>query len=114
MLRTFKIIKAFIGFAKRDLKQIKSGKNKLFHIQRGLYCAEGLLNNRLPVLSAFKGFSNQDIKILENEEIELRALCNELFDKNELTLFPKTPIITTKNSLGEKLIQANNIKEFKY
>ena len=45
--RTFKVIKAYCGVAKRDLK-LHNSKNKLFHANRSLYIAEKLLNNETP------------------------------------------------------------------
>ena len=114
MLRTFNIIKAFIGFAKRDIKFINKGKNKLFHIERGLYCAEELLNNRLPNIEMFKNFGNCDIELLMQKEKTLRTQCNNMFDNGELTMFPKLPIIDPVNSLESKIIEANNITKFKY
>lgn len=116
-LRTFNIIKSFIGFAKRDLKNIDKGKNKLFHIERSLYFAHELLMNRLPdkdVIKSFSTSSGSDIVRLRNAESELRKICNNMFDKGELTMYPKEPIISTSNSLESKIIEANNIKEFKY
>jgi hypothetical protein len=110
--RTFNIIKAFLGFAKRDIKQIK-GKNKIFHINRGLYCAESLLENRLPLLSKFI-FNESSVEKLAEREAELRARCNIMLEKNELTLYPKMPVIQTENELEKLLIDANNIKEFRY
>ena len=70
ILRTYKIIKSFIGFAKRDIKQYSLGKdkNKLFHINRGLYCAEEPFNNRLPNINKFKELNDFN---LENKEILL-------------------------------------------
>ncbi len=112
--RTFNIVKAFIGFAKRDLKQINSGKNKLFHIERGLYCAECLMNYELPSIENFKEFGKASVEELKAKEENLRALCNSLFEKNDLTLFPKQPIIKPMNDLEKRIIEANNIKEFKY
>lgn len=117
MLRTFNIIKAFIGFAKRDIKQIGKGKNKLFHIERGLYCAHELLHQRLPSIKKIKSFgegNNSTIEQLKNAEEGLRKECNRQFDAGELTMFPKKPIITAINSLESKIIEANNTKEFKY
>jgi predicted nucleotidyltransferase len=115
MLRTFNIIKAFIGFAKRDLKQIDKGKNKLFHIERGLYCAKMLLDNKLPNIEVIKTMGTcAAIAILKDLEEMLRKQCNDMFDKGELTMFPKKPVIGPINSLEAKIIEANNIKEFKY
>ena len=117
ILRTFNIIKAYIGFAKRDIKYINKGKNKIFHIERGLYCAEKLINNELPNLEDIKFIYNNpnlDIKRLKQCEEDLRYRCNNLFENNELTLFPKLPIIDPKNDIEKLLIESNNIKEFKY
>jgi hypothetical protein len=115
MLRTFNIIKAFIGFAKRDIKQVNIGKNKLFHIERSLYCAEELLHDRLPNTELFIGFGkNDDITYFKNKEIELRKMCNALFEVGDLTMYPKLPIFEPVNDLERKIIEANNIKEFKY
>ena len=116
MCRTYNIIKSFIGFAKRDIKNYKAdkGKNKLFHIERGLYCAEKLMNNELPILEEFKTFGNKHISDLEELEHNLRNKCNVMFEKNELTMYPKLPIEEPVNDLERLLIEANNIKEFRY
>lgn len=117
ILRTYNIIKAYIGFAKRDIKYVNKGKNKLFHIQRGLYCAKKLMNGELPNLDDIKYIynnPNNDIKSLKEREEFLRNKCNKLFENNELTLFPKLPIIEPKNDIEKLLIESNNIKEFKY
>ena len=110
--RTFNIIKAFLGFAKRDIKQIK-GKNKIFHISRGLYCAESLLDNRLPLLTEFI-FTESSVDKLAEREAGLRARCNAMLEKNELTLYPKISVVQTENELEKLLVDANNIKEFRY
>lgn len=114
VLRTFNIIKAYIGFAKRDIKKIDKGKNKLFHVQRGLYCAEELLNNRIPKISQMLKFDNNDINYLKEKENYLRDCCNKMFEKGELTMFPKEPIVKNISPIELKMIEANNIKEFKY
>lgn len=116
VLRTYKIIKAFIGFAKRDLKQAKGNLyyKKFAHAQRGLYCAEKLLNNEIPKVKEWLNITTT-IKELTEKEIELRRKCNELFEKKELTLYSiDTKLITPENSLEQKMIEANNIIEFKY
>ena len=90
------------------------GKNKLFHIQRGLYTAEKLINNEIPIIDDFKNFNNNDLEELSNKEKQLREIINDMFDKDLLTLYPKNSLISGKNSLEIKLIKSNNIKEFKY
>jgi predicted nucleotidyltransferase len=116
ILRTYNIIKAFIGFAKRDMKNLQKdqGKNKLFHIERGLYCAEKLMNNELPQLSDIQNMNNKNIEQLKQKEAELRIKSNQMLDSGELTLFPKNPVIEPVNDLEKLLIESNNIKEFKY
>lgn len=115
MCRTYNIIKSYIGFAKRDLKMIKKGKNKLFHIERGLYCARKLISGELPMLCDFNNFGNMDIDDLRRLEVELRGECNFLLDSGGLTLFPKRYILGSFiNSLEEKLVKSNNTMEFRY
>lgn len=110
LLRTYKIIKAFLGFAKRDLKN-----NKLFHAERCLYIAYCLLDNELPTLNVIREMKNGSIiytlQALINLERELRERCNKLFEKGELQMYfiPKV-----ENPLLQKLLDSNNTKEFKY
>lgn len=116
VLRTYNVIKSFIGFAKRDIKSFEQGKgkNKIFHANRCLYCAEKLLNNELPILEILPKLETLDIQQLKEKEQKLRAICNKQFEDNLLTKYPKKPIINPINKLEEMLIEANNIKEFKY
>lgn len=114
VVRTYNIIKAYIGFARRDLNSLKEGKNKLFHVERGLYCADCLMNNQLPDINEFKTFGDCDVNELVELHTELRNKCNTMFQKNELTMYPKEPIIEPMNALERKIMEANNIKEFKY
>ena len=115
-VRTYNIIKGFIGFAKRDLKRIDKGKNKVFHAERSLYCAEMLLDYEVPKLEEIKNIYNnpKTLDDLKYREEYFRKKCNDLFDSGCLTLFPKIPIYKAKTTLEEKLINANNIKQFKY
>lgn len=116
MCRTYNVIKAYIGFAKRDLKMIKQGKSKLFHIDRGLYCAEKLLDNKLPELSDIKNlFLNpSSFEHLKEMEDYLKFRCNSFYEQGIITRYPKDPIIQSINDLEKLLIESNNIKEFKY
>lgn len=115
-LKTYNIIKSFIGFAKRDIRCIEQnkGKNKIFHINRSLYCAEQLMNNNLPVISNFVNLNEINIDVLRENEKKLRQRCNEMFNNNELTRYPLKPIIEMGDELELLLVNANNIKEFKY
>jgi hypothetical protein len=113
--RTYNIIKSLLGFAKRDIRFLKSGKSKLFHVERGLYCAEKLLNNELPDLTEIGKLSlNNETKYLLDKCNLLRTKMNNLFESNELTLYPKNPICHVVSSIEKKLIESNNKKEFRY
>jgi hypothetical protein len=72
------------------------------------------MNNELPKLSLFTTFGDKEISELKAKEQELRTRCNDMFDKGELTMYPKKPIIKPINELEKKIIEANNIREFKY
>jgi hypothetical protein len=112
--RTYNIIKAFLGFAKRDLNNINKGKNKRFHAARSIYCAEELINNRLPKIEEFKKYIDLTIHELLSKCAELREVSNKLLNEKDLTPFPKELFIKPLNSLEQKLIESNNILEFKY
>jgi predicted nucleotidyltransferase len=121
IVRTYNIIKAYIGFAKRDIKQIKKGKNKIFHIYRGLYTAECLMDNTLPNLTSIqwlyktsKSIEDSSVDNMLDLEATLRKRCNEMFEKDELTMFPKNNMETPSCPLEQKIIDAQNIKMFKY
>jgi predicted nucleotidyltransferase len=120
--RTYKIIKAYIGFAKRDLKQLNKDKSKLFHANRGLYCAEELLENKLPLLTKIKKIYQICNKFTDVEKLihieklvyledELRRKLNKLYDDNKIVTFY---IEKCGTALFDKMLEANNIKEFKY
>ena len=100
----------------QDLKHFaqKKGKNKLFHIERGLYCAEKLMANELPLIWDIKDFKSENYDFFLKKEAELRNSINRMFETNELTMFPREPIVKPENELERLLIEANNIKEFKY
>jgi predicted nucleotidyltransferase len=121
ILRTYNIIKAFIGFAKRDYKDLTEdkGKNKLFHICRCLYFADELLDNRLPKRSYIKYLFTHPDEFIKQEDIQeyingLRQRMNKLYENNELTKYPVAPIKPLQNSLEVKLFESNNKKKFFY
>lgn len=112
--RTYNIIKSYLGFAKRDILRKNEGKNKHFHVARGLYCADELINNRLPLLSGLSSYSHlsfEELMVLHND---LRKQLNSLYDANDITTYPKEFIVTPRNSVEQKLMESNNIKQFKY
>lgn len=120
--RTYNVIKAYLGFAKRDIRDLKSGKrtkNKQHHIERGLYCADCLLDNKLPVLDIVKNLlCIGSVEYLEVREKYLREKCNKMFDSGELTMYPKNPILELGDSMEDQLLKLQfdsmNTKEFRY
>jgi hypothetical protein len=117
LCRTNKIIKAYLGFAKRDLKQIKSeGKSKLKHAYRGLTCAKKLIENELPtkkdISKCYQNYSKPNLQEeLDLLEKELRLKLNQLYNSGKVKNYH---IVETENQLFNKLLHSNNIKEFHY
>jgi predicted nucleotidyltransferase len=112
--RTYKIIKAYLGFAKRDIKQIsKEGSKKAVHAARGLYCAEMLLKNELPSLQDIQQVYLQrfGVENLQVKEQHLRAIANQQYDDG---LLKNYYIEECSNPLLQKLLNSNNNKEFRY
>jgi hypothetical protein len=112
--RTYNVIKAFLGFAKRDLNRYNVGKNKHFHAARSIYCAEKLMNNELPKLEELSTYVSLNSSELITKCVDLRTRCNNMKNNKELTMFPKELIFEPKSSLERKIMEANNILEFKY
>jgi len=116
--RSYNIIKAFIGFAKRDIKiwaKNKSNK-KLFHIYRGFYMADCLLRNVYPQLDEIRELTEGDFGLetleeLNAEEVRLRTLCNTMFNNGDLLRYNFLPV---EDDLLTLLLESNNTKEFKY
>lgn len=111
-VRNYKVIKAFIGFAKRDLRNHK-GKNKLFHAERSLYCAECLLNNELPTLEGIRFIADfpSELNELKVKEALLRRKANKMHDDGSLKTYT---VHKVPDALLQKLLDSNNIREFKY
>lgn len=125
LCRTYNIIKAYLGFAKRDIKDFRRGrgKNKLFHIQRGLYCVDMLLREDIPTIYDIRSIRVGSLTIdeLEDREKEHRKKCNAMFDTGELTLYPKEyakgypfDVDPIDGQLTRLYGNASNIKEFRY
>lgn len=119
-VRTYKVIKAYLGFAKRDLK--KGTRESIFHAARGLFCAECIMNGVLPEVSVIKDLFTvyQHLSLesymkfkkdLEKEQKEFRVKLQKMYESHELELYyiPETNI-----PLLDKILQANNIREFQY
>lgn len=119
--RTYNIIKAYLGLAKRDIKYNRNN-NKYKHIVRGLYTASCLLDNKMPSLKEMKNIclkepfsTNDELKSWQNE---LRLKCNKMYEKDELKMYPISILtkeeIEYTHPLQIKLIESCNTKEFKY
>ncbi len=116
--KTYNIIKAYLGFAKRDLKQYTK-KNKLFHAIRGLSTAYALMENRLITKQELIDIKDLittdssifDINILINLEKELRKKLNDMYQKRKIKRYY---IEESGDELLDKLLNSLNIDEFKY
>lgn len=118
LCRTYKIIKGFIGVAKRDLKLHGNLDKKKFHALRSMYMAEKLVHNEVPTVEGIQllhencsGFYLPSKEYLSNKEQELRNKLNDMLNKGEIDLYPK---FTESNELVQIIANSNNVKEFKY
>jgi predicted nucleotidyltransferase len=123
IVRSYNVIKAYLGFAKRDIKLIdKSKKNKKFHAARSIMTANYLLDNEIPNIKHIQSMYYTDFNInnLISSEKLARQQLNNMFNKNEILLYGdvsvfKSPEYSTEFCLPADLIlDAVNIKEFKY
>lgn len=114
-VRTYRILKAYLGFAKRDFKKVTEGKHKVIHGARCIYMVETLLKNELPTIDGLKNYVKditiKDVFNLIDKEIELRYKITEMLNRNEIKHY-YMPKIT--DNLLNKLLQSINIIEFKY
>lgn len=122
-LRTYKVIKAYLGFAKRDL-QAKTEK-KFKHAIRSIYMAEELLQWRLPTLEGIQLILTTEYthENAEAAKFKLETLRGFLANEYNQDLIPNYYIDDfielldldfPENTLFTKLLQSNNTKEFKY
>jgi hypothetical protein len=110
--RTFKIIRAYCGVSKRDLK-LHNSKNKLFHANRSLYIAECLIDNILPTKEKMQeiALNLENKEVLLQKEIRLRQKASDMYQNH---LLHNYYIPETEDDLLNVLLSANNIREFKY
>jgi predicted nucleotidyltransferase len=118
LCQTYKIIKGYIGVAKRDLKLHGNNEKKRFHALRSLYMADELMDNELPTVEKikllYKNYSGVNLpskEYLVKKEQELRNRLNEMLDKGEIDMYPK---FKEENELVQIMMNSNNIREFKY
>ena len=118
LCRTYKIIKGFIGVAKRDLRLHGNNEKKKLHALRSLYMAEKLINKELPTVKGIqllcKNYAGCYLPTTESinlREQKMRLELNEMLNKGEVDLYPK---FTEQDELVKIMTSSNNIKEFKY
>lgn len=118
LTRTYKIIKGYIGVAKRDLKLHGNTEKKRFHAMRSLYMADKLLDGELPTVEMikelYKNYSGANLpskEFLVKKEQELRDRLNDMLNKGEIDLYPR---FKEEDELIQILANSNNIREFKY
>jgi len=119
LCRTYKIIKGYLGVAKRDLKlhghKTKSEK-KIFHAMRSLYMAKCLMNNYLPntqdIINLKLGsVEPSHVEGLFDKESKYRKKLNEMLENKEIDMYP---LFMESNELIQLMVNSNNVKEFKY
>lgn len=114
LCRTYKIIKGYLGVAKRDLKLHGHIEKKRFHAMRSLYMANKLMLNELPTTSDIVDLKNSKLSTrdeLFDIEDEFRISLNNMLNDGRIDMVPK--FIET-NPLAQIMINCNNIREFKY
>lgn len=116
--KTYKICKAFIGVAKRDLKLHGNLDKKKFHALRSMYMAESLMDNHIPTVEGIQllyanygGCYLPSLEALKDKEQSLRERLNNMLNKGEIEMYPK---FNEENKLVQIMMDCNNIKEFKY
>jgi predicted nucleotidyltransferase len=111
---SYKVIKGYIGTAKRDLKLHGSWDKKRFHAVRSFYMAEKLMKKEMPQIEDIKKLHKENLPTtdeLKNKELKLREKLNDMLNKKNIDLYPT---FNSDNDLIQLLLNANNIKEFKY
>ena len=114
LCRSYKIIKGYIGVAKRDLKLHGNQEKKRFHAFRSLMMAEKLMNNELPTVKDIVNLKNMELPnkdTLNEKERVLREELNKMLDNGKITLYPT---FKEKDTLADIMVQSNQIREFKY
>lgn len=114
LCRTQKIIKGYLGVAKRDLKLHGRNEKKRFHAFRSLYMAKCLIDNIKPTVEGIINLKKLEVPSTEElfkNEIMLRSILNNLLEKGEIDMHPR---FEEKESFIQILTDSNNIREFKY
>jgi hypothetical protein len=114
LTRTYKIIKGYLGVAKRDLKLHGNQEKKRFHAYRSIMMAEILIDGKLPTVNDIVNLKSKELPtkdFLMNKEKEVRKILNNMLDNQEIDLYPS---FKSNNELAQTMLNSNNIKEFKY
>jgi len=114
LCHTYKIIKGYLGVAKRDLKIHGNDPKKRFHAFRSIYMAKCLMINELPTVDGIIDLKRQDLPLKEalyEQENQLRLTLNDMLNNNLIDTYP---VFEEQNQLIKLMISCNNIKEFKY
>lgn len=111
---TYKVIKAYLGFAKRDLKDWKK-EGKVFHAARSIYTAQALLKNKIPSITMIQEMKRKcniiSIPEYKNDLHIYRTQLNDMYQTRHLENYY---IPTYSDSLVNKLAESNNTRQFKY
>lgn len=116
LCRTYKIIKAYIGVAKRDLKLHGDSEKKKFHALRSLRMAEKLMDGVLPTVENIQYWKEiysplpTKEKLVETEQF-LRARLNSMLNHKTIDLYPNFKECV---DLLQLTADSNNIQQFKY
>jgi predicted nucleotidyltransferase len=117
-VRSYNIIKAYIGFAKRDIKMIgNSLKDKKFHAQRSLYTASCLMKGEMPDINIISNMKLHRLHTdaLKSLESSYRQKCNKMFEERELECYPQAAWEAENlDPLHLKLLNSLNTREFRY
>lgn len=110
LCRTYKVIKGYLGVAKRDLKMHGNEPKKRFHAFRSLYMAKELIADRLPTIEGIKKLKQLELPnkdVLFEEESELRKSLNDMLNTGSIHTYP---IFKEENSLVQVMTDCNNIR----
>lgn len=117
-LRTYKIIKAYLGTAKRDVTMHKNNNKKTRNAIRCIIIAKNLINNKILTIDELNYEVNNWITLngynkstILSDEACLRTIANDLYNKQELHNYPQEKY---DDDLLDLLINSNNIRNFKF
>ena len=115
--RTYKVLKAYLGLAKRDCRQIRKRRK---HIVRALYMVKTLLKGEEPNLEDLRNemmTNTQSGKELREEVATLRSKITQMYNDGVLPLYgipQSSNPLDNPSEVVRLLLESNNIKEFKY